>query len=343
MGKDLSLEDLLLSLSQEGEQDSSGQFTLDISKASEKIRSFQLADPFQYCLRLLQGAVAGNAQLLEWKSNALAVDCLVDGLTLNSQRIPRLPGLLFERHASAAERHFSAGLNAMIQTKARAIHITSGMIKGTWRPGGYSQVEMEGPFHGIRIEMERSREDVLSQLWHAANHHHVGSRAGSRTARDHEQTLLHNHGACAPLNLDIQTFPPDWELRYQEPFSPLRIFTSLFEGLVQLPFVTENWWPPEQGTPGFYARPRNRALMLRPHEVPPLCRLYVARPRHPHKHSFLYPIKDGVLLPCLEILKGQPGAVFMADVSHLHTDLSGLRLVQDEAYRDFLEELKKIL
>lgn len=343
MGKDLSLDDLLHSLTQEGEQDSSGQFTLDIGKAAEKIRSFQLADPFQYCLRWLQGAVAGRARLFQWKSSPLAVDCLIDGMTLDPQRIPRLPGLLFENQATPAERHFSAGLNAVIQTKARAVHITSGTVKGTWRSGGYTQIQREKPFPGIHIEMERSRGDILSQLWHAANHHHVGSRAGSPTARDREQTLLHKQGACAPLVMDIQTFTPDWELTYKEPFNPWRIFTGLFESLVRPPFVSENWKPPEGGLPGFYPRPRNRAQMLMQQALPPLCRIYHARPRHPHQHSFLYPVREGVLLPCLEILQGQPGGVFMADVGHLHTDLTGLRLVQDEAYRELLAELREML
>lgn len=249
------------SLTHEGQQDSSGQFSLDVVKAAEKIRSFQLADPFQYCLRWSQAAVTGNARLFQWKSNPLAVDCHIDGSTLATDRIHRLPGLLFEASASAAERHFSAGLNAVIQTKARAVHITSQSTRATWRPGGYKQVELQKPFHGIHIELERSPRDILSQLWHAANHHHVGTRAGSRTARDPEQTLLHQQGACAPLILDIQSYAPDWTLTYEEPFSAWRAFTSLLR-VPQSPFRSEDWRPPENGQHGFYARPRNRAQML---------------------------------------------------------------------------------
>jgi len=46
MAKNLSIDDLLESLAHEGEQKSSGAFTLDITKATEKIRAFQLEDPF---------------------------------------------------------------------------------------------------------------------------------------------------------------------------------------------------------------------------------------------------------------------------------------------------------
>lgn len=343
MGNELSLDDLLHSLTHEGEQDSSGQFTLDINKATEKIRSFQLENPFQYCLRWLQGAVAGRARLFQWKSNPLSVDCHIDGMTLHSQRIARLPGLLVENQASPCERHFSAGLNAVIKTKARAVHITSGTIKGSWRPGGYTQSELKEPFQGIHIELERSPRDILSQLWHAANHHHVGSKAGSRTARDQEQTLLHNQGACAPLILDIQNFAPEWELTYQEPFSAWRLLTGFFEGLIAPPFRSEHWKPLKDGQPGFYPRPRNRPTPGGRKAIPPLTSIYLARPRHPHQHTLLYPIKDGVMLPHLEILKGRAGGVFLADVSDLHTDLTGLRLIQDDAFRALVQELGKIL
>ena len=343
MGKDLSLDDLLHSLTHEGERDSSGQFTLDLNKATEKIRDFQLENPFQYCLRWLQGAVAGKARAFQWRSNAVSVEVHIDGLTLHSQRIPRLPGLLFENQASPSERHFSAGLNAVIKTKARAVHITSGMIKGSWRPGGYTQSELERPFQGALIQLERSRGDILSQLWHAANHHHVGSKAGSPTARDQEQTLLHNQGACAPLILDIQNFAPEWDLTYQAPFSAWRLLTGFFEGLIQQPFLSEQWKPLKEGLPGFYPQPRNRPQVGGRKAIPPLTSIYVARPRHPHQHSLLYPIKDGVMLPTLEILKGRPGAVFMADVSLLNSDLTGLRLVQDEAFRALVQELETML
>lgn len=339
MSAHLSLDDLLQSLSHEGVRDSSGQFTLDREKAVEKVRNFQLENPFQYCLRWLQAAVVGQARLFQWKSNPLSVSCLIEGMNLPSNRISLLPGLLFEGGASSAERHLSAGLNAVIKTKARAVHLTSGMLKGTWKPGGYQQVELDRPFTGIHLEIERSPGDIFSQLWHAANHHHIGSRSGSREARDQEQTMLHQQGACAPLILDIQSYPPDWQLTYQEPFSAWRSLTT-FTFLPQSPFREEDWKPVRKGQPGFHlpakARTPKRAK-------PPVCRLYMARPRYPHQCSFLYPVKDGVLLPTLEVLQGRAGAVFMADVSHLHTDLTGLTLIQDEVYRELLQELEQLI
>ena len=340
MSGHISVDDLLQSLSHEGERDSSGQFTVDLDKAIEKVRNFQLSDPYQYCLRWLQAAVVGQARLFQWKSNPLSVSCLIEGVNLPSHRISLLPGLLFEGGANSFERHLSAGLNAVIKTKARAVHLTSGMMKGTWKPGGYQQVELDRPFVGIHLELERSGGDVLSQLWHAANRHHLGARAGSPAARDREQTLLHNQGACAPLNLDIQGFSPDWQLTYQAPFSLWRSLTT-FSVLPEPPFREERWKAAPKGQAGFlYLRNITRTGKKR--EIVPN-RMYVLYPRYPHQCSFLYPIKDGVLLPTMKVLEGRAGAVFLADVSHLHTDLTGLTVVQDELYQELLAELEQYL
>ncbi|MBN9416449.1 hypothetical protein ABS71_01985 [bacterium SCN 62-11] len=340
MSGNLSLDDLLQSLSHEGERDSSGQFTLDIEKAVEKVRNFQLADPYQYCLRWLQAAVVGQARLLQWRSTPLSVSCLIEGMNLPSHRIALLPGLLFESGASPAERHLSAGLNAVIKTRARAVHLTSGMLKGTWRPGGYQQVELDKPFTSVHLEIERSGGDILSQLWHAANHYHIGSRSGSPNARDREQSLLHSQGACAPLELDIQDFAPDWQLTYQEPFSLWRSLTT-FSVLPETPFRQEKWEPAQKGQIGFHYR-RNILRTGRKRELISI-RLYILYPRYPHQCSFLYPIKDGVLLPTMKILEGRAGAIFLADVSSLHTDLTGLTLVQDQLYQQLLKELEGYL
>ena len=149
MAKNLCIDDLLQSLTHEGEQDSSGVFTLDLAKATEKIRAFQLADPFHYCLRWLQAAVSGGGNFFAWESSPSGVKLSMGGFHLEPEVIPRLPGLLFDPAASAAQRHLSAGLNSVIRTKARAVHITSGWVRGSWRPGGYQQQRLDKPIRSI--------------------------------------------------------------------------------------------------------------------------------------------------------------------------------------------------
>ena len=53
----LQVEDLLGELTREGQLQSSGRFTIDISKAKEKLAQFQFADPFCYILQLVQGSL----------------------------------------------------------------------------------------------------------------------------------------------------------------------------------------------------------------------------------------------------------------------------------------------
>ena len=54
----LTLDDFLQGLGAEGRRDSTGHFTMDLAKAAEKLRQFQLPDPYFYCLKWLQAAVA---------------------------------------------------------------------------------------------------------------------------------------------------------------------------------------------------------------------------------------------------------------------------------------------
>ena len=344
MAKNLSIDDLLESLTHEGEQDSSGAFTLDIAKATEKIRAFQLADPFHYCLRWLQAAVSGGGSFFGWESNPSGVKLRILGFQLEAQVIPRLPGLLFDSAASPAQRHLSAGLNAVIRTKARAVHITSGGARGSWRPGGYQHQLLGKPVQGIKIELERTRGDTLGELWYAANHHFVGAKPGTANYRDREQRLLHARGACAPLQIEVQGFSPEWQPLYQPPKGALDHLLSLvlYPILPSHPFKVEKWLLHNQADQGFL--PPQKCWAENTRKSPPTrCRIYYAHPKAPHQHSFLYAIRDGVMLPVQEILKGQSGSVFLADVNHLNTDLSGLQLIQDEAYRSLLEELRGLL
>lgn len=57
----LRIEDLIADLSDDGVLDSTGDFTLDPSKAEEKLKSFALADPSDYVLKTIQFAVASSA------------------------------------------------------------------------------------------------------------------------------------------------------------------------------------------------------------------------------------------------------------------------------------------
>ncbi|MFP4497658.1 MAG: hypothetical protein ACLFQV_05555, partial [Vulcanimicrobiota bacterium] len=52
-------------LKKEAVFDSKGHFTLDKSKAREKMKKYQLIDPHYYVLELIQSAVASNADFID--------------------------------------------------------------------------------------------------------------------------------------------------------------------------------------------------------------------------------------------------------------------------------------
>jgi len=219
------------------------------------------------------------------------------------------------------------------------VHLASGGVRGSWKPGGYQHQLLEEPVQGITIELERSRGDTLGDLWYAANHHWFGAKPGTANSRDREQRLLHARGTCAPLQIETQGYSPDWQLLYQAPQSKLSRLITIVNPVLEYPFKTEKWLPPQQGQTGFMPPRKFRAEHKRK-SPPARCRIYYAHPKSPHPHSFLYPIRDGVLLPAQEILKNRLGSVFLADVSHLNADLSGLKLIEDEAYGDFWKNSK---
>lgn len=61
------LDDFLASQRAEGETVSSGDFTVNLSKAQEKFRRYQMADPAFYVLKLVQAAVVAGTQDLDFK------------------------------------------------------------------------------------------------------------------------------------------------------------------------------------------------------------------------------------------------------------------------------------
>jgi len=346
MSKTLQIDDLLVSLSHEGQRDSSGAFTVDIAKSEEKMRAFQLADPYHYCLRWLQAAVTGGGKRFLWQSTPLGARLEIAGFQLDPEGIARLPAMLFESQASQAERHLSAGINAVIQTQARELRVSSGRLQASWTPGKYQEQKLEPAVKGIVIELKRSPGNILKELWFAAKYHDLGSSLGSKKARDNEERLLHAHGACAPLTVGIHGLAPDWRLPYREPATGWGRLAGMFLRLSPsdapaTPFSSEMWLAPGPGQKRFQPLQQRYAEHCQG-QIPKTCRVYVGRPKEYFPCSFLYPIKDGVTLARLEILEDSPGCVFLVEASQLTTDLSGLKIVQDEAFQALCEELRTL-
>lgn len=73
------LERLFSELRNEGKLDSHGHFTLDVAKALEKMRQFQLQDARLYVLNLVAASVANGARFIRLESNAEGFSLEADG------------------------------------------------------------------------------------------------------------------------------------------------------------------------------------------------------------------------------------------------------------------------
>ncbi len=68
--------DILEDLRQDGQVESTGHFTLDATKAREKLKRFQLQDPHHYVLQVVRSAVASGARKLDLRVDA--DDCWIE-------------------------------------------------------------------------------------------------------------------------------------------------------------------------------------------------------------------------------------------------------------------------
>ena len=80
MGDVLEVDDLLSQLSNEGQLQSSGSFTVDLSRAKEKLARYVFEDPFYYILKLVQAAVAGGGREFSLTSGPTEVAVAVLGM-----------------------------------------------------------------------------------------------------------------------------------------------------------------------------------------------------------------------------------------------------------------------
>ena len=348
--KSLTIDDLLEGLREEGARDSSGAFTVDLSRAAEKMRSFQLPNPHFYCLKWLQAAVLAQAARFIWRSDRSQVSVNIPGMALPLERLSALPSLLFESGVTAAERHMAAGLNGVIQTKARSLTLSSwdGQQgrRVVWSSGRcqVTSYDLPGEPATTSLLLERTPADKWAEFWYAANHHWVGHSLGKPNARDREQKILHQRGAYADLRLDIQGYPPDYDLLYYEPPSLLARANRLLGTPLtpaHMPFVRELWYP-SSNTTGFMPLSRAKSYHAQVPQRGERCHTYLGIPNKPHPYSELHIVRDGILLDPLKIFPDRRGAVFVCCGSTLNTDLTGLQIIQDQAFQELLARLDNL-
>ena len=113
MGKELS--QYLQQLAREGERDSQGFFSVDYSKALDKLSTRLFNDPCSYLLKLVQAALASGAGEVDVQTHRDRLEVHFTSSTFSSEQMADLANLLHEplgREEDRAMAHFLRALHA---------------------------------------------------------------------------------------------------------------------------------------------------------------------------------------------------------------------------------------
>lgn len=121
------LDDLVAGARAGGEMVDSGRFRLDWTRALDKIKRFQLADPHCYVLEIIQGAIARGAPRVEVTITADDVFIAFSGARLSGEELAGVFDSLFSRESELAlNRQLALGINAALALEPAFVRVDSG-------------------------------------------------------------------------------------------------------------------------------------------------------------------------------------------------------------------------
>ncbi|GEM_PF-2390503 len=167
------MSELLAKLTAVGELEARGEFSIDAEKAREKLRHYQLADPYRYVLLLVEAAVCSGAETLSFEIDTDDLHLRFAGRAFKPRWLENIYSALFldgagskggehERQSLRAAQLLACGLNSAMALNPRWIRMTS------VGPGG----------EGAGLELRPDRADSFERLEGAApgTHIHVRDR-----------------------------------------------------------------------------------------------------------------------------------------------------------------------
>lgn len=107
------VDEFLEALRTQGETESTGQFTLDVRKALEKLQEYQFTDKHHYILSLVASAVAGGATFVELDSRMGVLVLSYDGQPHELSELRNIYGTIFAQQTpeTAYLRELAIGLH----------------------------------------------------------------------------------------------------------------------------------------------------------------------------------------------------------------------------------------
>ncbi|MGH1341942.1 MAG: hypothetical protein ACRBN8_10350 [Nannocystales bacterium] len=139
----MSSKDILAELAAGGEVEAHGGFSIDKEKAREKMRQFQLSDPRQYVLMLVQAAVHQGATLIEFQIDASDMEAWFDGEGYSKADLDDLFVSMFGDRPQSnlrSRQELAIGLNGALALNPRWVRVSSHHAETSsslqLRPGG---------------------------------------------------------------------------------------------------------------------------------------------------------------------------------------------------------------
>ncbi len=360
MSQVLDIDNLLAELTQEGELQSSGRFTLDLNKAKEKLAQFQLANPYCYVLKLVQAAVAGGATHFALRSGSTEVKVNMRGLSFSALQLENVLYCLLGEDApipvTPALRHLAVAINASVGTRASRLSVKSWDgeqgVEVYWGPGGNGSrpwlPEAAERYPLTCFEMNRAAGDVGKELYaKLAKRDVIGMISGDRKGMDNEQALLHDHCNFAPIPILINgNACPGYELG--APAEPVLSLTWLWgkmrgDGPSYFPahHLFEVYLSHQPADRGIAAPRRSYSRGTVGLDPNGLYRAILAQPAALKGPIKVVPILDGVMLNVTRFHWSDLGAIFHIDAESLTLDLTGMSVVHDEKTQACLLDLAR--
>ncbi len=123
----LSLDTFLEDLKAEAKLDSSGQFTLDLAHARDKLAAFQLKKTDDLLLKLVQCGVAGGASKMDFESKNTQIRWVFHDLVFSQKELGQILNYLLYRETAGnrALTHLATAVNTAVGTRPSTIALAS--------------------------------------------------------------------------------------------------------------------------------------------------------------------------------------------------------------------------
>lgn len=207
----LSLETFLEDLKSEARLESSGQFTLDLSHAREKLAAFQLKKTDDLLLKLVQCGVAGGASRMDLESKNTQVRFVFHDLAFSQKELGQILNYLLSEEGPEhrALRHLATAVNTAVGTRPSTIGLSSWDGKRghltRWSSQGKQSEDWTPPRGGrpqTVFQLIRTSLEWWETIKHLFNERDLpGMLFGWRSGWTAEQELLADRAAWCPVPL----------------------------------------------------------------------------------------------------------------------------------------------